>query len=86
MREVLINNCNYLNIPSTYFESNIFQVVDKISRVSLLSLCQNEKGSLYSKAQELGCNKLALGHHLDDVIETTMLNLLCAGNFKTMLP
>ncbi|EQF02086.1 PP-loop family protein [Clostridioides difficile CD132] len=44
------------------------------------------RGALYSKAEELGCNKLALGHHYDDVIETTMLNLLCAGNFKTMLP
>jgi len=44
------------------------------------------RGALYSKAQELGCNKLALGHHYDDVIETTMLNLLCAGSFKTMLP
>ena len=44
------------------------------------------RGALYNKAEELGCNKLALGHHFDDVIETTMLNLLCAGNFKTMLP
>ena len=44
------------------------------------------RGALYSKAEELGCNKLALGHHYDDVIETTMLNVLYAGNFKTMLP
>ena len=44
------------------------------------------RGSLYAKAQELGCNKLALGHHFNDVIETTMLNVLYAGNFKTMLP
>lgn len=87
VREVLINNCNYLNIPITYFESNIFQVVDKISREYPCYLCARmRRGSLYSKAQELGCNKLALGHHLDDVIETTMLNLLCAGNFKTMQP
>jgi tRNA 2-thiocytidine biosynthesis protein TtcA len=44
------------------------------------------RGSLYNKARELGCNKLALGHHYNDVIETTMLNVLYAGNFKTMLP
>ena len=44
------------------------------------------RGSLYGKAKELGCNKLALGHHFNDVIETTMLNVLYAGNFKTMLP
>ena len=44
------------------------------------------RGSLYAKAQEFGCNKLALGHHYNDVIETTMLNILYAGNFKTMMP
>jgi tRNA(Ile)-lysidine synthase TilS/MesJ len=44
------------------------------------------RGALYAKAQELGCNKLALAHHFNDVIETTMLNLFCAGSFKTMLP
>lgn len=85
--EVLLNNCEYLNIPVTLFESNIFQVVDHISKEYPCYLCARmRRGSLYSKAQELGCNKLALGHHYDDVIETTMLNLLCAGNFKTMMP
>lgn len=49
-------------------------------------MCKDEKGALYSKAQELGCNKLALGHHFDDVIETTLLNVFYAGTFKTMLP
>ena len=44
------------------------------------------RGALYTKAEETGCNKLALGHHFDDVIETIMLNLLCAGNYKTMIP
>ena len=54
--------------------------------VSYTHLDVYKRQALYSKAEELGCNKLALGHHYDDVIETTMLNLLCAGNFKTMLP
>ena len=44
------------------------------------------RGALYAKAEELGCNKLALGHHFNDVVETTMLNILYSGNFKTMLP
>lgn len=87
VREVLLDNCQYLNIPVTLFESNIFQVVDNISKEYPCYMCARmRRGYLYSKAQELGCNKLALGHHLDDVIETTMLNLLCAGNFKTMMP
>ena len=87
VRQILISNCNYLNISVTYFESDICQVVDKISREYPCYLCARmRRGCLYSKAQELGCNKLALGHHLDDVIETTMLNLFCAGTFKTMQP
>ena len=70
VRQILISNCNYLNISVTYFESDIFQVVDKISREYPCYLCARmRRGCLYSKAQELGCNKLALGHHLDDVLK-----------------
>lgn len=86
-KELLINNCDYLDIPIHIFESGIFEIVDRIAKDYPCYMCARmRRGSLYSKAQELGCNKLALGHHFDDVIETTMLNVLCSGNFKTMLP
>ena len=87
IRQLLIDNCDYLNIPIHLFDSQIFEVADKIAQDYPCYMCARmRRGALYNKAQELGCNKLALGHHFDDVIETTMMNLLCAGNFKTMLP
>ena len=87
IRKLLEDNCEYLNIPVHIYDSGIFTVVDKIAQDYPCYMCARmRRGALYSKAEELGCNKLALGHHYDDVIETTMLNLLCAGNFKTMLP
>lgn len=87
IRELLEDNCNYLNIPLHIYESGIFEVVDKIAKDYPCYMCARmRRGSLYMKAKELGCNKLALGHHFNDVIETTMLNVLYGGNFKTMLP
>lgn len=87
IRQLLIDNCEYLNIPIHLFDSRIFEIADEIAKDYPCYMCARmRRGALYSKAEELGCNKLALGHHYDDVIETTMLNLLCAGNFKTMLP
>ena len=87
IRELLIDNCEYLEIPIKLFDANIFEVADEIASDYPCYMCARmRRGALYNKAEELGCNKLALGHHFDDVIETTMLNLLCAGNFKTMLP
>lgn len=86
-RELLKSNCEYLNIPINIFESGIFDVVEKIAKDYPCYMCARmRRGSLYSKALELGCNKLALGHHFDDVIETTMLNILYSGSFKTMKP
>lgn len=87
IKKLLIDNCNYLNIPINIFESGIFEVVDRIAKDYPCYMCAKmRRGSLYTKAKELGCNKLALGHHFNDVIETTLLNVLYSGNFKTMLP
>ena len=87
VKELLIDNCQYLNIPIKIYPSDVFQVVDRIAQEYPCYMCARmRRGFLYAKAKELGCNKLALGHHFNDVIETTMLNVLYAGNFKTMLP
>lgn len=87
IKELLIDNCNYLNIPIHIFESQIFEIIDEIAKDYPCYMCARmRRGALYSEAQRLGCNKLALGHHFNDVIETTMLNVLYGGNFKTMLP
>lgn len=87
IKKLLIDNCEYLNIPIEIFESGIFQIVDNIAKDYPCYMCAKmRRGALYKKAQNLGCNKLALGHHFNDVIETTMLNMLYTGSFKTMLP
>lgn len=87
IKDLLIDNCKYLNIPVHIFESGIFEIADKIAKDYPCYMCAKmRRGALYSKAKELGCNKLALGHHFNDVIETTLLNLFYTGNFKTMLP
>lgn len=85
-RQVIEENARILNIPITVFESDIFESVYNIEKSPCYLCARMRRGHLYAYAKELGCNKIALGHHYDDVIETTMLNLLCAGNFKTMLP
>lgn len=86
-RKRLEQHCEYLGIPANIYNSDIFEVSEKLSKESPCYMCARmRRGSLYSKAQELGCNKLALGHHFDDVIETTMLNILMSGSFKTMMP
>jgi len=87
IRKLLISNCEALNIPITLFDSNIFKIADDIAQDYPCYMCAKmRRGALYGKAQELGCNKLALGHHFNDVIETVLLNIFYAGSFKTMLP
>ncbi|MDW7661777.1 MAG: tRNA 2-thiocytidine biosynthesis TtcA family protein [Bacillota bacterium] len=80
-------NCAHLEIPITFFDAPIFDVVGTISSEYPCYLCAKmRRGTLYAKAQELGCNKLALGHHFDDVIETQLMNIFYAGMTKTMMP
>jgi len=87
IRELMMDNFNYLNIPIKVFETDIFKIADKIAQDYPCYMCAKmRRGALYNKTKELGCNKLALGHHFNDVIETTMLNMLYTGTFKTMLP
>ena len=85
--ELIKRNALELNIPIEIFESDIFEVVDKVSSESPCYLCARmRRGFLYSKAKELGCNKIALGHHFDDVIETTLLSMFYGSEIKTMMP
>ena len=87
IRKLLEENCEYLNIPVKIYEADVFEVANRIAGDYPCYMCARmRRGSLYSKAKELGCNKLALGHHFNDVIETTLLNVLCSANFKTMMP
>lgn len=81
------SNAEILEIPLNIERSNIFEVINHIAKDYPCYLCARmRRGYLYKMAQDRGCNKLALGHHFDDVIETTMMNVLYAGTFKTMLP
>ena len=80
-------NAEKLGVPLNIEKYDVFKIVDKIAKDYPCYMCARlRRGFLYSQAKEKGCNKLALGHHFDDVIETTMLNVLYAGSFKTMLP
>lgn len=83
----LEKNCDHLNIPIKIFKKDVFRVVDEIANDYPCYLCARmRRGALYAYAKELGCNKIALGHHFDDTIETIMMNVLCSGQYKTMMP
>ena len=82
----LIENAKLLNIPLHIFNTNIFNVVS-IQEESPCYLCARmRRGHLYAEAKKLGCNKIALGHHFNDVIETTLMSILYGAEFKTMMP
>ncbi len=86
-RNLIIENAKTLNIPIEMFETDIFNVVTHITTKSPCYMCARmRRGHLYNKAQELGCNKIALGHHFDDVIETTLLSMFYASSIQTMMP
>jgi tRNA(Ile)-lysidine synthase TilS/MesJ len=85
-RELIESNAKALGIPITIFESTIFDAVDTIEKSPCYLCARMRRGYLYKKAQELGCNKIALGHHYDDVIETILMGMLYGGQFQTMMP
>ena len=83
--DLIKENLNKLGINALIFNSNIFDDIKNTD--SMCYLCaRKRRGFLYAKAKELGCNKIALGHHFDDVIETILLNIIYAGEYKTMMP
>lgn len=86
-REMIIDNAKTLGVDIEIFDSDIFDVVSNVSDGNPCYLCARmRRGFLYNKAKELGCNKIALGHHFDDVIETTLLSMFYGSEIKTMMP
>ena len=85
-RQIIEQNAKILNIPLTIFETNIFEAVYNIEKSPCYLCARMRRGHLYSKAKELGCNKIALGHHFDDVIETILMGMLYGGQVQTMMP
>ena len=85
--EYIKNNAKLLNIPIEIFNTDIFEVATTLNPENPCYMCARmRRGHLYNKAKELGCNKIALGHHFNDVIETTLMSMLYGAEIKTMLP
>ena len=84
--KIIQENAKLLGIPLTVFESNIFDTVAVIDKNPCYLCARMRRGYLYSHAKELGCNKIALGHHFDDVIETILMGMLYSGKIETMMP
>ena len=85
-REIIERNAQMLNIPITVFETDIFENVFEIEKSPCYICARMRRGHLYHKAKELGCNKIALGHHYDDVIETILMGMLYGAQVQTMMP
>lgn len=84
--QLIKENARILNIPITVFQSEIFNIVASEESSPCYLCARMRRGHLYSKAKELGCNKIALGHHYDDVIETILMGMLYGGQVQTMMP
>ncbi len=84
--QIIENNAKRLNIPIHVFESNIFDAVYEIEKSPCYLCARMRRGYLYHEAEKLGCNKIALGHHYDDVIETILMGMLYGGQVQTMMP
>ncbi len=85
-RLIIENNAEMLGIPIQIFETSIFDAVYKIEKSPCYLCARMRRGYLYNKARELGCNKIALGHHFDDVIETTLMGMMWGGQMQGMMP
>lgn len=85
-RRTMEETAEALGVPLHFFETDIFESIEAAKNSPCHVCASMRRGHLYKQAQLLGCNKIALGHHYDDVIETTMLSLLYGGEFKTMMP
>lgn len=84
--QLIKNNAELMDVPITVFESDIFSSVEHIEKSPCYICARMRRGYLYSKAKELGCNKIALGHHYDDVIETILMGMLYGAQIQTMMP
>lgn len=85
--DLIKKNIETLHIPATFIKTDIFEIATLRDEKNPCFLCAKmRRGALYNAAKKLGCNKIALGHHYDDVIETTLMNMLNSGSFQTMLP
>lgn len=85
-KQTIINNAKLLNIPIEMFETDIFNIVADVDDSPCYLCARMRRGYLYNHAQNLGCNKIALGHHFDDVIETILMGMFYGGQFQTMMP
>ena len=85
-RKKIEENAKIMNIPIEIFESDIFDIVTKVDKSPCYLCAKMRRGFLYDKAHKLGCNKIALGHHFDDVIETTLLSMFYGSEVRTMMP
>ncbi len=85
-RAKIEENCKIMNIPIKIFESDIFRAVENITESPCYLCARMRRGHLYSFAKELGCNKIALGHHFNDAIETALMGMLYSGQYQTMMP
>ena len=85
-RQIIESNAKLLQIPITVFETNIFDSVYHVQNNPCYLCARMRRGHLYNKAKELGCNKIALGHHFDDVIETILMSMIYGGQVETMMP
>ncbi len=84
--ELIQKNAKILGIPLTVFETDIFNVVEDIEKSPCYLCARMRRGYLYSHAKALGCNKIALGHHFDDMIETILMGMFYSGKIETMMP